>query len=278
MFIFIDNLLTSFQCCKAKVVFALLSMMLSSAVIAQTNDDLSRPYKCSMQLIHRSIDANQNKLIQYYFANNKWSERFIVHDSPGTYSKRPSLAHISDDQFIAVWVERNSRGSQLMYKLTALGQQWQSTPKLMTSEGGFKTAPIVFSSLSGQVYLAWVSDQNGNDDIFLSTWNGNAWSTAESLTHENKNPDISPVFSYQKNKQGALDLLLGWQERDSNGIFQSENVTLELGLELDAQAVDHERFCLKDLQNIALPSDVQSGFLLRSNLTVNAYERIQPFR
>ena len=244
------------------------------AVLKESN--LEQLESCGVHLISRESVANDNRLLHYGFSQKGWSAPVIVHESPSTFSKRPSLIQSRDGGIVAVWVERDSNGSQLVYKNKKLGAQWPEKPIVITTSGGQKTAPIIFSSMSGQVYLAWASDQNGNDDIFFSSWSGSAWSSPESLSDTNKNPDISPVFSYEKNSQGGFDLVLVWQQRNEDGIYQDASFFVEYDLELDPQLLELNQYCSEAYEKFALPADVKSGFVFRNYSLLDNHQRIRP--
>jgi len=264
-----------------KALYVCLGTIISFNSLAQQSliegEQASSTIGCSLHLISQLSGANQNGIVQYRFIDNDWSDALIVHDSPSTFSKRPSIVQTINNQVIAVWVERKGSSSQLLYKAKPLDGQWPEDPIVLTSSGGHKTAPIVFNSMSGQVYLAWASDQNGNDDIFFASWANGEWSSTESLSDTNEYPDISPAFSYEKNKQGALDLILSWQQRDADGIYQESSFLLEYDLEIDSVLAQNERACSKQLEHLALPTEVKSGFIFRPDALIDNHQRVRLF-
>jgi len=258
-------------------------LLLSSNLIAQEKlSDDAETYKpelvkmCGMELISRSASPEENHLHHYHYIDSEWSRPASVHESDSTFSKRPSIVKTNVGQVIAVWVERSAGDSQIVYKVRQVDKSWQRRAIKITSTGGHKTAPIIFNSMSGQVYLAWVSDQNDNDDIFFSSWSGSSWSSPESLSDTNKNPDISPTFNYEKNSQGRYDLVLGWQQRNEDGIYQDASFLIEYDLELDPELHELSQHCSKILEKVALPSDVKSGFIYRNYGLLDNHQRIRP--
>ena len=251
------------------VLMAVLMMQPSSA-IAEFGEE------CEIQLVYRSQEQNNNQLFQQRYQDNKWNEPNSVYSNLGSLSYGATMASDVAGNLIVVWVERNGSSSQLMYRVKSQSDGWVSRPQEFTSAQGEKSTPLLIRSLSGEIYLSWVSDQNDADDVFLARWSPiDGWSEAEILSVDNAFPDISPNFQYVENIDGTYELLVQWQARSDGGIYQLKQTQIETNLELKPRQKMLAEQCANGLSDVALPASLEDGFLHFPQLGLDSYQRIR---
>lgn len=260
-------MLSKFFLVIAIIVIAIL-VMGPSAAIAQENQS------CEIQLVYRSTDQNQNQLLQQRYEGAQWSEPDLVHSNASGFSYGATVASDIDGNLIVVWVEDSGSSNQLMYRVKSPSGSWLGPSNALTSIKGEKTTPILIRSISGTVYLAWVSDESDSDDVFLSSWSfADGWSEADVLSVDNAFPDIQPTFDYVEDINGRYELLVRWKARSEDGIYVPDQHLIETGLELKQQSISDQ--CFEPPSDIVLPANVERGFLHFPQLGLENHKRVR---
>lgn len=251
------------------LVIAALIVIVPSEVVADTHDS------CEMHFVYRSSEQNINELVLQNFQDDEWSEPVLVHSNASGFSYAPTMASDIDGNLVFAWVEDNGSSNQLMYRVKAGSGEWLGKPQQLTLAKGEKTTPVLIRSISGIIYLSWVSDQSGSDDVFISSWSlADGWSEFQSLSDDNIFPDIRPSFEYVEDINGAYELLVLWQARSSDGIYVSDQHTLEADLEFGSVRSTVSDICSKELSRVALPTSTEEGFLYFPQIGLDSYRRV----
>lgn len=246
-----------------------LTVIVPAAVMADTNDG------CEMHFVYRSSERNVNELVLQNFQDDEWSEPVLVHSNASGFSYAPTIASDADGNSLIVWVEDNGSANQLMYRVKSRSGDWSGKSQQLTSAKGEKTTPVLIRSISGVIYLSWVSDQNDSDDVFLSRWSfADGWSEPQLISLDNVFPDIRPSFEYVAVENGRSELQVLWQARSSDGVYVPDQYVLEAGLEFSSAQSELSEQCTKELSKVALPESTEEGFLHFPQIILESYQRI----
>lgn len=251
------------------LVIAAFTVIVPLEVMADTN------HRCEMHFVYRSSGQNINELVLQSYQEDEWSEPVLVHSNASGFSYAATMVSDAGGNSLFVWVEDSGASNQLMYRVKSRSGDWLGKPQQLTSAKGEKTTPILIRSISGIIYLSWVSDQNGSDDVFISNWSlDDGWSEAKLLSFDNAFPDIRPGFEYVEDVNGAYELLVLWQARSNDGIYVSDQHSLEADLEFDSVRGGTSERCSKELSKVALPIRAEEGFLHFPQIGLESYQRI----
>jgi hypothetical protein len=118
-------------------------------------------------------DINPNPSHLYFYKSTNGGFTWVETASfVSSYEdKGPTIIRSDMGQFIAVWFsdDRDSSGSRNLYYSTSDDYSTWSTPQpLMASASYDDAAPSLFKDTTGQIYLAWASDQDGDYEIYLT--------------------------------------------------------------------------------------------------------------
>ncbi|MFT6407159.1 MAG: hypothetical protein ACJAQ6_000569 [Arenicella sp.] len=259
----------------AGLFFIGLLLLLPNNSSAEAAPSVSPDHSCQMHLVYRSAEQEQNQLLQQQYKAGKWTDPILVHSNPTGLSYGATMASDIDGNILLVWVENNGGVSQLMYRVKSDSGDWLSGPRQFTASKGEKTTPLLMRSISGEIYLLWVSDENASDDVFLVNWSlAEGWSDTQLLSANNAFPDIRPRFDYVQDIEGSYNLVARWQARSEDGIYASDQLIIETDLELTSAQLTSIDNCSKELASVALPLAIQSGFVHLPQLGLDSYQRI----
>jgi len=231
---------------------------------------------CEMHLAFRGLDQNKNELQIQHYIDDSWANPKVVHTNPSGFSHSPTVTIDNDGNLIVAWLELIGSSSQLMYRVLDSSGEWRGKAVEFGSIEGEKTTPLLFRSISGNVYLSWVSDQNDFDDVFLSSWDSsNGWSKAKTLSLTNEFPDITPDFEYIESANGQLELSVVWQARSKGGVYAPQSYVIEQGLKVEVDQQANSEVCERVLSKIALPSNIKRGFMYVPTIVLDNYQRLR---
>ena len=155
------------------------------------------------------IDNNHVKFKQFY--DQQWHADEIVEQSGDSTNYSASIGGGSNDQVIAIWSSEKQNSVSLKYKVRSKQGQW-SESKLLTDQNGENLNPEIIFDSSNIGWVFWVSDQDGDDDIFMSRWVGAQWLPPTKVNMENDVPDISPEAHLED--KGSVTVV--WQSYDKS--------------------------------------------------------------
>jgi subtilase family serine protease len=129
------------------------------------------------------------------FDGTQWNNPVQIPDSKA-YNGDPVLAFNNNGQLLAIWSMADSSGinenstpeqaleaesaSDIVYSIYSDGN-W-SSPFTDLSRAGSDDRLAITKAADGRLILSWVNqDSNGLDSLLVSLWDGNSWSTAQSL-------------------------------------------------------------------------------------------------
>jgi hypothetical protein len=123
-------------------------------------------------------------------AGAKWEEPVRVSANEGV-NVAPSAIKTAGQDLFVVWSYFAGTRAQLHYRQCKNGV-WTEEKEFYTGLSS-NTAPSILIDTSGIVRLVWAGFNGISDEIYFSTWNGDAFETAQPLT-ANDIPDILPVL------------------------------------------------------------------------------------
>ena len=231
---------------------------------------------CKMHLAYRSLDHDKSEIQVRHYDGKQWNEQLIAHSNAAGFSYAPTVTVDSQENVLVAWVDRVGASTQLMYRAMNDREQWRDVAIEVGSVEGEKTTPVLFRSISGEVYLSWVSDENGLDDVFLSRWDpAEGWLSPAVLSQDNEFPDVTPNFEYIEDSKGEFDLSVVWQARSKDGIYQPESYVVEQGLRLEPDQKVSNEICNEELEDVSIPSSYDVGFLYTPSNLSESYRRLR---
>lgn len=183
----------------------------------------------------------------------------------------PSITGDSSGNMMAIWKSDSSSSSVLKFALRR-NQQW-SAASILTSQGGETTSPEIISDNNGQIWIFWVSDHNGLDDIFYSKFDigANEWTLPVQINESNEVPDVSPMASLNLNG----DVVIQWSQYDRQ---QGQYVTLSKTFsEENQQAIDEDTSQTEELKSVdfELPTNWRPLGSVNFYFPANSYNKSQ---
>jgi hypothetical protein len=166
-----------------------------------------------------------------------------VHASPDTWESSPSLAFASDGTAWLAWTSATQQTSDI-YLSHWLGSHWSDPQALPKAPALEADEPALAVEPDGALWLAWVGFDGVDDEIFVTRWDGRAWSPAWQVSaddDENALYDRQPRLA--AGPDGALWLVwTGHQDGVDDEIYYSRwngtNWTPEAVLSADDKALD----------------------------------------
>lgn len=157
-----------------------------------------------------------------------WQPVEVVYQSrERNYS--PSIGSNSIGEAMVVWTATSTVRS-VTRALLFQNDNWQSV-QVISNQGGQTTMPAVIFDQNNDAFVAWVSDHNGLDDVYLRRWfsDSNQWSEAEKVNRDNNTPDVFPNFEVEQN--GDVSLLWQGIDLESGNYISMSRVYQVLGVE-----------------------------------------------
>jgi len=114
----------------------------------------------------------------------EWVTPFAVQ---GPDRCHPTLAIDEHDRMTLAWQERHDGQWDVYVSQSITGRNWSAARRVSDLVGN-QTAPVLAVGSEEKVYLAWIDDQHGNNDIFLCTTDtGFASQTKTRITQQTAN-------------------------------------------------------------------------------------------
>lgn len=178
-----------FNCINA----VLLSLCLSSIVSAAA---------CPANFVSAKYSRNENTILFWQNLDGKLTEV----ETP--YSTESYISNISStidqrNQPLIVWIESGDRDNRLMMLAKDRNKKWLS-PVVISASKKELSSPSLIRAGDGSVFLAWASDQNGNDDVYLTQYFDDEWTDVKAVNIANKVPDILPKLSIENDGSVGL--------------------------------------------------------------------------
>jgi hypothetical protein len=144
-----------------------------------------------------SRNGNHDIYFSYRPAGGTWGTDVKVNDDPGAADQDwPSIAVDSSGNAYAAWGDlRNdpdghcdaaSCDEDIYFSYRPAGDAWGPSVKVNDDVGtAWQIAPAIAVDLSGDAYLVWGDERNGNEDIYFSYRPvGNSWSANSKLNDD----------------------------------------------------------------------------------------------
>ncbi len=104
---------------------------------------------------------------------------------------------LTQDSFLNIWLAYQSSpfGSKPVSYYTIYNFVTWTNPVPITSDRNANTAPTINALSNGTIFLAWVSNRTGNEQVWYKTYTNGVWSLEYQLT-SNASPDKAPSAAH----------------------------------------------------------------------------------
>ena len=122
-------------------------------------------------------DGRDAELFYSRWDGREWAPAQLVHASPDAWESGPSLAFAPGGTPWLAWTSATSQTSDV-YLSRWLGSRW-SDPQAMPKGSALEAdEPALAVAPDGTLWLAWVGFDGVDDEIYVTRWDGRAWSPA----------------------------------------------------------------------------------------------------
>lgn len=149
---------------------------------------------------------------------NEWT---VNTDSVGANQDNPSVTVGPDGKYYFSWRDdRNSAARVYGQKYTGTTPNW--TPDVNFTTSNNQNNPIIAVDTSGNVYVAWQDDRNGNQDVYLNKYDSagaDAWSGGKKMNTDAGSADqTTPHLLLSASSTSAY---VAWQDNrtDTDDIY-----------------------------------------------------------
>ena len=174
-------------------LFAFLLVLLLSTVclaVQQNVPPQTTPLPANSVWAWADSIGSQHAIFISRQAGADWEEPVQISHNEGV-NVVPSVTQTTPQDLFVVWSTFGGQQAQLHYRQFKQGV-WTEEKEYYTGLSS-NTSPSICVDNSGVVWLVWAGFNGLSDEIYYSTWNGNGFETAQSLTN-NDIPDIQPVL------------------------------------------------------------------------------------
>ena len=221
-----------------------------------------KAYSCEAYFTSSREEGKDHIISFWPFLEDRWGAPVDVFRSSVKMSVRPTMSFNNAGEMVFLWIALSQKGFQLYSRVLGVDGNWNNRAFKFMNPKGEKSTPTLFRALDNSLYAAWVSDESGDDDIYMVKWNERALEAdIKPLNKNNDVPDISPTFRYQATTEGGLELVLQWQQLSKKRFsYGDQSVVVQ---EDEAVRVDQEFInqCESKFQAAGLPNGVSLGML-----------------
>ncbi len=154
------------------------------------------------------------------YQNGAWGEKEPIF-SDENLNILPALGSDSKGNYLAVWVTLMPGGRSILKYSWQEGNGW-TEPDILWN--GFKEnlAPVVLFDAADTPWVFWSANDGGDDDIYMSFYTGNSWSTPRQVNKDNDVPDILPLTTLDENG----DVVVVWRQMQSDAAYKEMSKVL----------------------------------------------------
>jgi hypothetical protein len=232
-------------------VAAFAFLLLSFCPIA-----LAESSSCSLNYVSAEYSQKQSSIVFWSYSNSELGDKMLAYKTEHHISQIRSSVDESFQPLI-VWIERSGKDDRLFSTSLDLKGDW-AEPLLIEKSKSELSSPSLIRAPDGTSYLAWASDESGNDDVYLAQFSENKWSSPKTVNQKNSVPDILPTLSVERD--GSVGLAwrtftkpsIGYEDR-FNEVTQALSAVEKK--QLQSWQCDYEK------SEIALPETTESLFI-----------------
>jgi len=189
-----------------------------------------------------------------------WQANVRVDDAPGsTDAWNPSVALDSSGNAYAVWRDNRNGDWDIYFSYRPSGGSWQANVRVDDASGSSDaSSPSISLDSSGNAYVVWGDERNGNEDIYFSyrpsggSWQANVRVDDASGSSDASSPSIAldssgnayAVWRDNRNGGGSLDIY--FSHRPSGGSWQAN---MRVDDTSGSQTADYPRIALDSSEN-----------------------------
>jgi len=173
---------------RKSISLILLVLLMESVVFVSTSNAFTAPLIWSGEILIAvdpsfSYEEDKGKIITIYFT---------------PCDEFPSAISTQNRNIWVAWQSEYPRESETYERIEVFYRvysgYWTNATQLTNSPGKNNRAPALLQTSDGTIWVFWVSDRMGNDDIFYKTTSnyGISWSADTQLTTD-LSPDASPT-------------------------------------------------------------------------------------
>jgi hypothetical protein len=115
-------------------------------------------------------NGNSDIYFSYRLAGGNWQANVRVDNAPGsTAAFYPVIAVDPSDNAYVVWEDYRNGNSDIYFSYRPVGGSWQANVRVDDASGSTESRwPSIAVDLSGNAYVVWYDNRNGNNDVYFS--------------------------------------------------------------------------------------------------------------
>lgn len=225
---------------------------------------------CSLNVVSVKYSEAKSSILLWQSVGGFWGDEQVPYETKGFISNVVSSID-RNDQPLIVWLEVGDSDNRLMSISKDAYSEWTSPTVILSSKSEL-TSPAIIRASDSTVYLSWVSDARGNDDVYFARFIESEWSSPVGVNAKNKVPDILPSLSIDNDGSVGLswrafkDPLIGYEEKF---------ISLTSALTADGMQQVLSRQCVYDRSSIKLPESSEPLFVNYHQDVFFSFERVQ---
>jgi hypothetical protein len=158
--------------------------------------------ECPVNFVSAKYSDAKNEIVFWHAENKILGDKQIAYETENHISSLLSSVD-SSTRPVIVWVENAKRDNRLMSITKQPSGKW-SRPLIIASSKNELSSPSLMRAPDGSSFVAWASDESGDDDIYFARYSDAKWSSAKVAHGENRVPDILPTLSVSNDGSIAL--------------------------------------------------------------------------
>lgn len=166
---------------------------------------LFNPYLVEgLHYVWSGYDGSDMEIYYSYWDGKKWGKVQQITDNP-TNDFSPALALDQDGNSWLVWAGEDGVGTSI-YCSYWNGKRWSEIKQVSDINIYEDTLPVIAFDNKNTPFIVWCGNDGVDDDIYLSSWTGNRWSSPKMVNTDDATPDITPAVCFDKQDR----LLVVW--------------------------------------------------------------------
>lgn len=216
--------------------------------------------ECDAFFVSEHYQSKQSIIKFWQYENDQWGDPIEVDRSEKKWSFSPTMSFNQSEELVFLWMGADKNEFQIYSRVLSSEGIWKSPATKVTNSPGQKSGPKLFLGLDDSLYAAWLSDESGNDEVFLATIGKDLKiNTIEGLYEANSVPDIDPSFEYQASELGDLELLFSWKQLSIESSSYVEQSTVLQTDSINPEYQTQANSCEEAYRSIDLPDGATKG-------------------
>lgn len=158
--------------------------------------------ECSVNFVSAEYSKDENSILFWSNVKGELTSKQTPYKTDSHLSNILSSVDIAGRPLI-VWLESTDRDNRLMSISQDSNDQWLTAVVVLRSKNEISSLSLI-NAPDGSSFLAFASDESGNDDVFVAQFRDGKWSDIKAHNPKNKVPDILPILSVERD--GSLGL------------------------------------------------------------------------